>query len=381
MKPKSPDLKGSKFITTAVIGALALKLLVSFTIDYGIDSGVNVALDVLMMSVGTIYIIANLNKIKRSNIRILIAIAIYTIYIIAVESFFGNAIEAIVYYSRFTAPILLYIMLISFTKSNQMTSNAKAIIYLITALSLLGLTFMPFNENHGLQMLPTYFSGLHKSSYIAAAALSGAIFLLIKQNKLSYSLLVCSVILLYFLWFGWGVRTALVFTLTFIMFWWILNLNGFAKIVALLLACIILPIAYIELASEVDLNQFSSGRLGMWLTKYDMFYNASMLNKLFGQGYGSDLVEIIGWWGEKDSHNNLIQITTEYGVFGLMIMLGTIATIYNSLTSNVSKALIIAYLSTTMISNGLAFRILPGYVFVLMLATIEVHMRSRVGNK
>ncbi|MBY6186820.1 hypothetical protein KUV89_09330 [Marinobacter hydrocarbonoclasticus] len=123
--------------------------------------------------------------------------------------------------------------------------------------------------------------------------------------------------------------------------------------------------------SQVDLNRFSSGRLTMWAFKMQMFASASLTEQLFGQGFGSDLVEVHGWYGEKDSHNNFIRVLTEFGAFGLVLLMVCLSYLYRALKTSASKALFFGYLVTGMLSNGVLFRLVPGYIVFMVMAALE----------
>jgi hypothetical protein len=124
---------------------------------------------------------------------------------------------------------------------------------------------------------------------------------------------------------------------------------------------------------DIDLDTLSSGRLTMYSDKFEMLSGYSFFEFLFGRGYGSDLIVTEKWWyDEKGSHSDLITYVVENGIFYLIIFL----TLILSFIPNFRKlnliffSLLVGYLMTSLISNGIAVRPLAGYIFFILLASV-----------
>ncbi|WP_179078331.1 hypothetical protein [Colwellia sp. UCD-KL20] len=273
-------------------------------------------------------------------------------------------------------------------KVNLNTFHKKmfGLIIFATLLSIVGLYFMPENFNHGEFKLPTYFSGLHKSSYIFCFLLI-ATFICSKFVPLLYKipLFISALYMFYMIVEGWGIRTPF---LAVIFFFYCYFTNRLTKSIRLTLnyTLIMLFILMIfSFGSDIDWNKVSSGRLLMWETKVYMFVSSSPFEALLGKGYGSDYIEVGDWWGEKDSHNNYLQTLTELGVFGVCFLILTIYLLFKAQPSKTSMLLVLSYAITGMFSNGVIYRVLPSYIFILILIYFQTisyqnHNTKRVSN-
>lgn len=372
-------------LRTALIALFALKLLLSFLIDSPIPSlsFANLFVDFLIITVAMASVFSGfvVGRIARSISPLLVIWLAFLLYLVAV-SFFLETYQGVEYYARFLIPVLFYMGLMAGrpTLPVAIENVALFVVVLLVLLSVAGLFFMPININRFEEKLPTYFSGLHKSAYILAinAALVFYLYSSGTLKKLYFLTIFASST--YFVFFGWDVRTASVFTLAFLLF---LAVSRASVPVRLLVTLASIPI-FLSLTMfdfRFDLNAFSSGRLGMWVYKIGYFYDASIWQKIFGRGFGADYVEISGWVDEKDSHNNFLQITTEYGLAGLALLVGTTITLYKGLKAKYSKALVVGLVVTGVLSNGIYFRPLPCLYFFFALYVFEAKWRKQEDNQ
>ncbi len=385
--PRSTVLSNVLFNTLFCL--MILKLFISYSTHMGIHENANKVIDffILLVTIFSIYKLKN--KLIIANIRLLIVVSIFMIYILFINSIYGVTFSSFTYYSRLYIPMLVYI---AFTccidKVNLNTFHKKmfGLIIFATLLSIVGLYFMPENFNHGEFKLPTYFSGLHKSSYIFCFLLI-ATFICSKFVPLLYKipLFISALYMFYMIVEGWGIRTPF---LAVIFFFYCYFTNRLTKSIRLTLnyTLIMLFILMIfSFGSDIDWNKVSSGRLLMWETKVYMFVSSSPFEALLGKGYGSDYIEVGDWWGEKDSHNNYLQTLTELGVFGVCFLILTIYLLFKAQPSKTSMLLVLSYAITGMFSNGVIYRVLPSYIFILILIYFQTisyqnHNTKRVSN-
>jgi hypothetical protein len=358
-----------------------LKLLTSYSTHLEIHSNLSKGIDLIILMVA-LYTIAKLKKnLLATKVRLLFIASFFMIYILIVNSYYGVGISAFVYYSRLYIPILVYI---AFTccihKLVDFTIHKKMFFFISLAvlLTILGFYFMPINFNHGEYKLPTYFSGLHKSSYIFAFLIIAAF---ISLKYMTGILKVCLILSVFFMIYmmieGWAIRTPFLAVIFFFYCYSIEKLDvnmQKAVFLGILLSFILFIFIY---GGDIDWNKISSGRLVMWETKVYMFFDATFFEAFLGRGYGSDYIEVGDWWGELDSHNNYLQTLTELGVIGLLFLLATICFLYKSQNSKISGVLVLAYALTGLFSNGVIYRVLPSYIFILTLIYFQLIINNK----
>ncbi|NKB37201.1 MAG: hypothetical protein GKR93_08535 [Gammaproteobacteria bacterium] len=246
-------------------------------------------------------------------------------------------------------------------------------IFLIFSLGFIGLFFMPLNFNHNEIKLPTYFSGLHKSSYIFSISL---LLLLCMYRDLrttsKYFFIPFIIFALYMLFVGWEIRTSILIVVAFFAYWFLFKQKNKIKTVLLPFLFALMFALLLLLHDSIAWNEISSGRINMWNLKLEMLMNADIMQAIFGRGFGSDHVEVSGWYGEKNSHNSFLQTVTEFGLIGLVLLLATIYSIYNEQASLLGKSAVFSYVFSGLVSNGVIYRLLPGYIFACLIVFLYV---------
>jgi O-antigen ligase len=159
--------------------------------------------------------------------------------------------------------------------------------------------------------------------------------------------------------------------------------NNFSQIK--LLFGFILPvlifILIVVFGENIDWNRMSSGRLTMWDAKINLLVDSTLNQVVFGKGLGSDYIKVEGWAGEKDSHNNYLQTITELGIIGLTLLIASIVSLYKLQPNVFGRGVVVAYAISGAVSNGVIYRLVPGYIFALLLAYIALkytHSKSKI---
>lgn len=352
-----------------------IKLAFSFTVELGIAQAINVALDMLLLGL----VLCGIYRVGSYQVNkfglVLVALVFVMIYVCVAQALRGELVkDALLYLLRFVVPILLFFFLAYYAdrEPGQLAIYTKFTLVLIALLSCVGVLFMPPMYNHEKEWLPTYFSGLHKSAYIASLSIISGLILrdrALWRGAVSLSVLA---ILFYFLVIGWGVRTAMAVLLVYVAFRLYRRLYNNSKVVLIVFAMIV-AVALALLLADFEWNRFSSGRMNMWDVKLDMLNSADVSELFFGRGFGADKIEVEDWWGEKDSHNNYLQVLTEYGVFGLLLTLLMLFLLYRNVSWSAPAAAVMwGYLVSSMLSNGIMFRLVPGYIFSVALAAAVI---------
>lgn len=361
----------SGLLGAALFGLLYFKVLTAFSYHLGTLQALSYAIDGLLMAALGLTLLQHQHRLSHQARLCLLGLVLFSFYLVAQGGFYDRMGGTLTYYSRFVLPLFLYFGLLTCAANHRQLAGrwSENLVLLVFILGLAGLFFMPDNFNHHETKLPTYFSGLHKSSYIFAITmlLALACYPALSRSR-RLLLLPLALFALYMLLEGWGIRTSLVLLVVYIAALWSQRFGAPGKAALFLL----LPAAFVATVlvsgDAIDWNRISSGRLTMWQAKLDMLSQASPAQLLFGRGYGSDYIQVPGWFGEKDSHNNYLQTITELGLAGLALLVLNIVMLYRIQPGYHGRALVLAYAATGLLSNGILFRLLPGYLFAVALA-------------
>ncbi|MCV0428497.1 MAG: O-antigen ligase family protein [Roseibium sp.] len=218
--------------------------------------------------------------------------------------------------------------------------------------------------------------GLHPSAYITLALLWMHIQLL--RRGVGYRTVTLGMIaLLLAVLFGYEVRTTYVVAIAMIGFSLARALKlspSIMLLLAVLSVMIGLP-AVVLLASgipDLDLSKFSSGRVVAWGERIDIILDRGLFQFLFGSGPGTDYFKGNATWRyeAKDSHNDFLITTIEFGVLGLLAFLSFWASLIARGRGHVLSMLAIAFLLSSAISNGIINRpsVAPIFAFCTFLA-------------
>lgn len=368
----------SGLLGACLFAFLYLKILISFSIQLGILGLFNYALDFLMLPLlGLVFLLYHRRLNERSRLCVA-GLLCFTVYMLLQGAFFGQPAATVVYYTRFVIPLLLYFALM-LCSANHLSSTgrlAENMMLMVFLLGLAGIFFMPSNVNHEMTKLPTYFSGLHKAAYIFSVALVlGTACYPVQPRGRRLLLLALMLFGVFMLLMGWSIRTPLILLAVYFGVLFMSRFGATGKAALYLLA----PVAVVALAlvstEMIDWNKVSSGRLNMWRVKLEMLADTNLLQFIFGRGFGSDLVVVDNWYGAKDSHNNYLQTITELGLVGLILLVGNIALLYRVQPNMQGRALVLGYAATGLFSNGIIYRLLPGYLVAVALAYLAFAAR------
>ncbi len=361
------------FLGALLFALLYFKFFISFDVELGLLGPLNYILDILMMPVLGVTLLLYHDRLSANSRLCIAALITYTFYLIIQGAFYEKPAATTIYYTRFVQPLLLYFSLL-LCSANHPARTARLSEYLALVVILLGfagLWFMPETSNHEESKFPTYFGNLHKSAYIYSVALIvGAVAYKTQSSARRAFIIGLMLFGLYMLVVGWSIRTPLVLLAVYfgVLFMWRFGATGKATLY-LLLPVTILGLALLT-ADTIDWNRISSGRLNMWQAKLQMLADADLRQLVFGRGFGSDYIRVDNWFGEKDSHNNFLQTITELGLVGLGLLTTCLVLLYRVQPNLQGRALVLGYIATGLFSNGIIYRLVPGYLFAIALAYI-----------
>ena len=239
--------------------------------------------------------------------------------------------------------------------------------------------------NKGITLLPSYFGGVHSSSYILLSSFF-ILFAIYQKNKnnLKIKLFYIAYIIfcLYMFVSGWAVRTIL---LSFILFYYVdffsykINkdpIKSFIFLFVLILSILTILIAF-DFTNLDKLDQFSSGRLSMYNEKLILISNFTLKDFFLGKGYGSDLIiSQVWWWGKYGTHNDYVTLFYENGILFMIAFIFLLIKLYKVLSTNIEKNLFIVILFTSLISNGFFVRPIAMYIIILSFLILKKNSKK-----
>ena len=384
-----------KIIINTAIGLLMIKILFSYiNVEFGwwqrdlipnfdkynflgLPDDYSKKIEFLLIPLIGIYILKNLKYLRNKSMLTLVGIVMIGLNILTSIFTSTPILSSLEYSLKLMSPIFLFVCLLIHYEKYQFDIKKMMVRILIfcCCLSLIGYLFLEGSYNHNKIWLPIYFSSVHTHSYVLVIIAIGFSYLLYEKRKYK-EFLIFTAFYLAFLYFGHRVRTPMVLYLVYIFFITILMHDYFKFIwVNLIIFIPILGMFYL-LFSDFNLNEFSSGRMVMYEAKYEMLKGYNVLEYLFGRGKGSDFI-VTDYWirQEKNSHNDLLTFFVENGIpytflflfmiFSLMIVHKKIKIIYSGI--------VLGYLLTSFLSNGLVLRPIASYLLFIVLAYIAVN--------
>lgn len=315
-----------------------------------------------------------LGRFKISFITILLLLSLNIGTFAFTESSIIQSVEATL---RMIGPILFFLTILIFSKK-QAINVPKLMIKIFKYCGLLiiiGIVFFDPVVKLNDVRLPIYFSNVHTHSYILTSIFIGMSYFIFKNSSVT-KLVVFYFVTVLFLYFGYTVRTALIVYLIYILATLFIRSNIFKEIVAISFIAIPFFVVAAILFFNINFDSFSSGRLSMYVAKFEMLKTYNIVEFFFGRGYGSDIIHIETWAGKKGSHSDYITYAIESGIFYMFtfifLLLSLIPT-YKKINL-VYISLIVGYLFSSLISNGIAIRPLAGYLFFIVLAFVYLNI-------
>ena len=301
---------------------------------------------------------------------------IVAMFLLNIGTFLINDVEfidSLEYTFKVGTPVLLFICLVIHYRNTQfnIARYVNVLLLFLLFLTVVGIFFFDVSFNHGRTWLPIYFASLHTHTYVLVSIGVGLSFWFVNRRYYLY-LLLFLLAFFYFVYAGYGIRTAVVFfgiffvAITFkihtrFQVLWLQLASFFPLLIVLLLVFL----------SQINFNEFSSGRLTMYQAKYQLLKEYKTEEFLLGRGYGSDYITTTEWWyDEKNSHNDVLTFLVENGIPYALLFLGLIffLIIYPGRIKLVYISILVGYLATSLLSNGIATRTLAGYLLFIVLA-------------
>lgn len=291
-------------------------------------------------------------------------------------------LASITYSLKIIAPIMFFYAFMIFyrNKPEQAKKTLMSTIKLCLLLTVVGLLFFHSSMNRTTEQWPVYFGGIHTHSYVLASVFIGITYMLYRKGS-KQTLMVFLFFSFLIIYFGYNVRTASILYLLFILAILYLKHDLFKYVILKVMIFVPLFLMLLFLVYDSDtLNRFSSGRLNMYADKFEMLSKFSILDIGFGKGYGSDFIRTESWWwSEKGSHSDFLTFTIENGIIYLVLFLILVTNLFKSyLKPNLfNLTIIIGYLFSSLISNGIAVRPLAAYVFFMVFAYIQITFKTK----
>lgn len=284
-----------------------------------------------------------------------------------------SLIDSLKYSFRISAPLYFFIVLVLRAKEEGRNNRTVLIQFIVycSFLAIVALLFFDITMNKGVVRLPVYFSSLHSHNYVLVSIFMGIAYLIKDKTWLLIAFLLASFM---FLILGYNVRTAVVFYFIFIiaMLYYASDFFKYLYYKIIIFIPFFLGLLWVYLRN-IDLNTFSSGRITMYVKKFDILKTYTTKDYLLGRGWESDLVRTTEWWWvEKGSHNDYLTYVVENGIpYTILFVLLILSLLFLSRkVSLIFASMVIGYLLTSALSNGMAVRPLASYFFFIVLAYI-----------
>ena len=344
----------------------------------GLPKGFTRVLEYFIIPLLWLYMIKNIRYLGILLLPVLFTLGMMVMNVftwLVTDAFFLQSFE---YTLKLSAPIYFFICLVVHTRKHgfNLKKRTNQILWFCVALTVIGLLIFDPSHNHFRNWLPVYFAGMHTHTYLLSAVAMGFSFWMYINKRYVYMLIFLFLAFM-FLYFGYQIRSALVFFAVYIVTIVFVVHEYFQKVLIKgVLLVPVLIIAFFTINSNFDWNKFSSGRVSMYEEKYEMLQTYTVKDYAFGRGKGSDFIYTRDWWyARKNSHNDILTFLVENGLpytlmfFGLLLSLmfftGKVRLIYCSV--------LIGYLCTSLLSNGISLRPIAGYVVFLVLACIHCY--------
>ncbi|MCR9182170.1 MAG: hypothetical protein NXH73_04525 [Flavobacteriaceae bacterium] len=350
----------------------------------GLPENTTQYVEYLLIPLMLFYLVIYFRKVGILLIPIALTFLLYLLNVFTAYYTSNGLIDSLNYALKISTPVYFFCVLVVHSKltGKNIKKELLTFVFICAFLSVIALLLFNPTFNRGSFRWPVFFSGLHTHNYVLASLFVGISYMLKDKKWWMFSFMLLSFL---FLIVGYNVRTVVVFYFLFIAVMLYLTSGFFRYLYAkiLLFVPFVLGVILIYLR-DFDWNQFSSGRITMYVKKFDILEDYSLKDYLLGRGWGSDLVKTSEWWWEeKGSHNDFLTYLVENGIpFMLLFIILIISLLF--LTKRVSiilTTLVLGYLLTSLLSNGFALRPQASYLFFMVFAYIYNHNKSYVIEK
>lgn len=278
-------------------------------------------------------------------------------------------------------PMLAIPTALSLVKHTKM--NVHRLIYgiclLIILLICVGLATFPPSMNRLEVWLPTYFGGLHTSAYVALMAMFCLHGLWSIKKLPTYKAWPPILFLIALIFVGWGVRTA---SIGCVLYFAGIATSRFAfkekpALNAFFPMLIAVPAGLFSQVDQSSVDDVSSGRISMYIAKYDQVMANDVPQWFIGNGFLSDLITTdVWWWAAKGAHSDIITFLVEGGLIYLGGFIYIIIHLIKTQQVLAEKLIVVAMLTTSLFSNGVFARPIASYLFSLVLVIYYFHQQQ-----
>ncbi|MAZ73160.1 MAG: hypothetical protein CMC70_08415 [Flavobacteriaceae bacterium] len=340
-----------------------------------LPQGMQEYIEYLLIPLMLIHILFNLKRLGVLSVSFLLTFILYGLNL---ATYFYNDVpflDSFSYSLKLCSPVYFFLVLIIQYRRNELNIKfvSKIFVWYLLFLAFVALMLFDPSYNRDKYRWPVFFAGLHTHSYVLASVFMAIALFLRKRYWYLYAFMFASLV---FLIIGWNVRTAIVMYFIFIAVMLYQSNTFFKEMYAKILVVtpfLVLFIAYI--ITVVDIDKFSSGRLTMYDDKIELLQEYSTTDFLLGRGIGSDLITTNEWWWEeKGSHNDFLTYIVENGIpfVVLFIVLIFSLLLMSRKVSVFNLWMLVGYLITSMLSNGLATRPLAADIFFIVFVLAYV---------
>lgn len=287
--------------------------------------------------------------------------------------------------SRFIIPVFLFTAIILYTPRKIYYREVSKIPIVVVILSCFAFLFFEKSKNRDEFFWPVYFSGLHTQAYVVLTVF----FLLCfrywdrKRKTIIIILIICAIVSL---GFGYNVRTSLTSLIAFFLYYLAkkLYLNNLTRHLLVVVFIVIIFFSYVFFENYFSIKKYdfeSSGRLSVYLERFNFISSRGFFENLFGTGAGSDLMlSDTWWWEEKGSHNDYLTIIIEQGFLFLLLFVLLFYKMFIFFKDHsFIQAMLFSYLVSSVLSNGFTFRPLPSYLFFVVVAYVYLVENHKYG--
>jgi|GEM_PF-2508951 hypothetical protein len=129
--------------------------------------------------------------------------------------------------------------------------------------------------------------------------------------------------------------------------------SGFIKSLPFLGFVLFCLLAFVAFSVGENIEDWGSGRIGVWLHRYEIIQHRDLATFLFGGGLGADRLWTPQWrWmATALAHNDFVHLLMERGLIGLMATFLMLAGLAMRLHHN-ARALLVAVIASSALSNG-----------------------------
>lgn len=363
----------SKLITSIVFYAIALKLAISpwasGVYSSSVGKLVNYSCDGVLLIIALSGYLAFPQRYTWLYISFLVSGFTYFL-----STFFYTEQNALAFFSahlKMYLPLLIFpILLKSFVNEKRwFLFMVKSMALWVITLLFVGLLFLPDTLNRLTYWWPSYFGKLHTTSYAALMIVFITYGLYLHQQVRLALVIFVTLTVSAAIFSGWGVRTATLSSLIFIILL-VSNNYRIARRRLWNFGIILMPLGIVSFAVFIDFDSafdnLTSGRLSMYVAKFHQLIANDFFQWFIGNGFGSDMIDTAHWYGTKGAHSDFITVVVEGGLTYLILFVLVLVTISRN-ESLEFKYLLVSVSLTSIISNGIFVRPVAGYLLAIAL--------------